>query len=130
MEEAKVKISFLIPKKMEFEMVTAMLKDGYNSRLKSEWICESVEDLLNLDEIETLVYYASNMTELNCKQGMYVPRPIKLRLDKLSVEIKKKSPELEGLQSAIIRASIIQRLIGERPNNRDNSPCHYCEGFF
>ena len=111
MKEIKSKTSFHLPNKMKKEMKEKMVANKYSLRNKSKWICEAVEIFFQRKDAEELVFYASKMEGLDYVDTASMPRALKMKMDELTIKTKTKYPELEGLQSAIIRASIIQRVI-------------------
>lgn len=111
MSEEKTKITFNLPKEMNNELREKVVKDGYGMRGKSRWVQESVESLLVTTGYEDLVSYSDEMGQFETVDSVMMPRDLKKKIDKTILEIRKKYPGLEGIQSRIVRTAILQRLI-------------------
>lgn len=105
------RVSFALPEKLHEEMMQRISDDGYSQRAKSRWICEAIEQLQETSNLEDLVNYADEMSEMQKKEIISMPSSLKQKLGKLTIKVRKKYIEMEGVQSRIIRASIMQRLL-------------------
>jgi hypothetical protein len=107
----KVKLSFGLPEELHKELQQKVIDDGYGMRGKSKWIGEAISQFLNFDTFIDLVELGDEMKGFQKLETLLVHRDIKLALDKAVILIKEKHHMLEGLQSRIIRTSILQRLL-------------------
>lgn len=99
-----------LPKQIRQEMHEAMVRNGYGLRSKSQWIGEAIEQLVEFDDFQELVDIAENMANLTESEVVYLSPKIKDTLDDALIQVRKHFPTLEGVQSNIIRTSIMQRL--------------------
>ncbi len=81
---------------------------------RSQWICEAIEAFLQLPESDVceLTGIADEMDKLNKKINLKLSNELAQKIDNALIDVRKKYPDLEGVKGKIIRASIIQRLIG------------------
>ena len=114
MTEKKVKITFNMPKQMNLEVRAKVIEDEYGMRGKSLWIQEAVESLLNMSGFEDYVSYSNEMERFDVVDSVVFPRSVKLSIEKAVVAVRIKYPALEGVQSHILRAAILQRLLGHK----------------
>lgn len=118
---SKIRISFSIPKTMQQELREQIIKDGYGLRGKSNWIVNSIKNLLNLKNFIEYVHYTEDMgssdaVEMNMGNSdvietISVDRAIKKMLDDAIYKVRSAYPMIEGVQSRIVRASIMQQLL-------------------
>lgn len=107
----KIKITFVLPKRLQKEMREQIVKDGYSMRDKSRWVVEAIEQLLSMSNFEDLVNYGNEMTGFSGTETIVVDTEIRVQLDRAILDIRRVYPALEGVQSRILRTSILQRLI-------------------
>ncbi len=107
----KVMTSVKLQKKLHRRLQQRIIEDGYGMRGKSQWFIESIESLLTLSDYPTLVDIAEDMDQLTDMVSIRVPEQLMLRIEKAIVHVRKQYPTLEGVQSNLIRASIVQRLL-------------------
>ena len=111
MANSKVKITFVVPEKLQQDMRQQIIADGYGMRGKSRWISESIEHLLGLDDFVDFVRFGDEMHGFASTETIVVVPELKRQLDAAMVTVRRQFPALEGVQSIIIRTSILQRLI-------------------
>jgi hypothetical protein len=111
MMQKKLMTSIKLQKNLHRRLQTRIIEDGYGMRGKSKWIIEAIESLLSLDDYPTLVDIAEDMDQLSDMVSIRVPEPLMVRIEKSILHVRKQFPTLEGVQSNLIRASIIQRLL-------------------
>ncbi len=109
--ENKTRTTVRLPLGVRNEMLQKIIEMGYGFRGKSKWITEAIESLLSLQDFEEYVVIADQMTLLTETEALYIPIGVKDSLSRSIVKVRKRYPELEGVQSCIIRSSIIQRLL-------------------
>lgn len=106
--------SITIPGSLLIELETKIVSEGYGMKGKSQWICEAIEAFLQLPQSDVceLTGIADEMDKLNKRISLKLTDELVEKIDNALIEVRKKHPDLEGVKGKIIRASIIQRLIG------------------
>lgn len=107
----KVKITFVLPQRLQQEFKERILKDGYDMKGKSRWVAEAIEKLLTMQDFCELVRISDMMKGFEKLESVLVPKALKTRLDGSIVDVRKQFPSIEGVQSRIVRAAIVQRLL-------------------
>jgi len=107
----KAKITFVVPEKLQQDLRKQIIADNYSMRDKSRWITEAINDLLALENYEDLVNFGDEFQGFQKLETIVVPLDIKRQMDTAIITIRRTYPALEGIQSRIIRTSILQRLI-------------------
>lgn len=108
----KVKVSFVIPEMLQKDLKEQMVKEGYDLKGKSRWVTEAIENLLSLQTFADLVKNNDEMNGFEKLESIVIARPLKRQLDDAVIEIRKKYPAIEGVQSRILRTAIVIRLLG------------------
>ena len=111
MENQKTKITFVVPEKLQHDMRQQIIADGYGMRGKSRWVAEAIIYLLSIPDLAEFVQYGDELHGFERAETIVVPRELKRDLDKAILTVRRTHPTLEGVQSRIIRTSILQRLI-------------------
>ena len=109
--EEKIKISFVVPDYLQEDMRKQIIKDKYGLRGKSKWVSEAIEGLSKVNNYVDLIYINDVMTCFNKTESILIEKQLKKVLDELLLQVRAKHPALEGVQSRIIRTSILQRLL-------------------
>ncbi len=107
----KSKITFVVPTQLQKELNQQILQDNYGMRGKSKWISEAIKDFLKMETFVEMVNLADGMAEFEKMESVMTDFDTKKSLNDAILKIRQRLPLLEGVQSRIIRASIIQRLI-------------------
>lgn len=108
----KVKISFVIPENLQRDLKTRIVLDGYNLKEKSQWVAEAVEQLLNASNYPDLVKVNDAMEGVSEKlESIVVKKDLKRQLEESVIQVRRKYPEIDGVQSRIMRTAILQRLL-------------------
>lgn len=107
----KVKISFVIPEGLQKDLREKIVLDGYSLKEKSRWVAEAVEQLLQLNSYIDLVKVNDTMNGFEKFESILIERNLKTQLDESIISIRKKYPEIDGVQSRIMRTAILQRLL-------------------
>lgn len=107
----KIKITFVVPQSLQEELRRQVISDGYGMRGKSKWVGEAIENLLKLGSYPDLVTLGDEMKGFEKVETITVERTLKKALDHAIHDTRKQYPLLEGVQSRIIRTSIVQRLL-------------------
>lgn len=107
----KVKICFVIPENLQKDLKEKIVMDGYSLKGKSQWVSEAVERLLNIDSYVDLVKVNDEMHGFERFESVLVDRTLKMKLDESVINIRRKYPEIDGVQSRIMRTAILQRLL-------------------
>lgn len=108
---AKSRISFYIPENLQLDFKQQMIKDGYDLKGKSKWVSEAIERLLNIFSYPELVKINDEMRLSGKLDTVSIDRHLKKQLDQAIVDVRKRYPAIEGVQSRIIRTAIVQRLL-------------------
>lgn len=93
------------------EMLKRIIDEGYGLRGKSKWIVEAIEYLLSLPNFVDYVVIANEMTTLTEPEVIQLPVSLRNQIDTAAIDVRSKHPLLEGVQSLIIRSSIMQRIL-------------------
>ncbi|NQY42003.1 MAG: hypothetical protein HRT87_01490 [Legionellales bacterium] len=105
-----------LPKGVRQEMLKRIIQEGYGLRGKSKWIAEAIDSLLVLPNFVDYVLIADQMSFLTEPEVIQLPDNLRYRLDVASIDVRKENPLLEGVQSCIIRSSIMQRILRYKQN--------------
>ena len=112
-DEKSKKITVRISDTMKTALQNDVMKCGYGFHGKSRWLSEAVSSFLQVPSYVDLVENGecSNQAQLTSVEAFYVPISLISKLKKAQLEVRKNNPLLEGVQSAIIRASVVNRLM-------------------
>lgn len=111
-KEKKVRIAFKLHSQMLDEMRVAMEIENYGVRSKSRWISEAIESLLLLDCYWDLVSIGEvNIRVIPEPESIFISAELRVKLDDAMLVCRQHYPLLSGVQSVIIRTSIIQRCL-------------------
>ncbi|MEO8402624.1 MAG: hypothetical protein ABI597_12700 [Gammaproteobacteria bacterium] len=109
--EKKVKITFVLPLALQQDLKESVVKNGYSLKDKSRWVAEAIENLLSITNFENLVKLNDQMSGFEKPESVVVDRALKSRISDAVLTIRKQYPDLEGVQSRILRTAIVQRLL-------------------
>ncbi len=107
----KIKTTIRLPLGTKKEMIGAIVSNGYGLRGKSLWVSEAITQLLAINNYPELVDIGNELAGLVAVESIYLTPDLKALLDNALIEVRKLYPTMEGVQSCIIRTSIIQRLL-------------------
>jgi hypothetical protein len=107
----KTKITFAIPEILQKELRLKVTEEGYGFRGKSKWVTEAIDHLLSLDNYPMLVQYSEEMNGFDKMDTIVITLEARERMNNALLQIRKQYPALEGVQSAIVRTAIMQRLL-------------------
>lgn len=107
----KVKIAFVLPEALQRDLKEQVVRDGYDLKGKSRWVSEAVEKLLAVEDFADLVKLNDAMKGFEKLESIVIERHLKRQLDEAIINIRKKYPAIEGVQSRIMRTAIVQRLL-------------------
>lgn len=107
----KVKISFVIPETLQKDLKERIVLDGYSLKGKSQWVAEAVEQLLKINSYIDLVKVNDVMRGFEKFESILIDYKLKAQLDESVISIRKKYPEIDGVQSRIMRTAILQRIM-------------------
>jgi len=107
----KVKITFVLPAKLQDEMRQKIIADGYGLRGKSRWVSHALQSLLAIDNYHELVNYNDGMLSLEKVETVVLPLEQRKALEEAILHVRQFYPMLEGVQSRILRTCILQKLI-------------------
>ena len=112
----KKTITVKVPSEMHHQLLKKIIDDGYGMKGKSKWVIEAVEGFIKMDYFPELVELADDMEQLSDLISVRVSEQLVKQLDEATLTVRKQYPVLEGVRSKLIRASILQRLIGNFPH--------------
>lgn len=107
--------SFKIPADFELKMNQTLVSDGYGLRGKSKWICDAIVSLLTFSDQEFImdcIEYADEFENLDKNMSFRPTEEVDHLLNDWVIKARIKMPALEGVKSKIIRACIIQAILG------------------
>lgn len=107
----KVKVTFFIPDKLQKEMREKIGSDGYSLREKSEWVSQAITRLLEANNYIDLVVLGDMLNGFEKVESILLDRDVKKKLSEAIISIRQEHPSIEGVQSRIIRTSIVQRIL-------------------
>jgi hypothetical protein len=107
----KVKISFVLPEGLQRDLQARIVLDGYSLKGKSKWVAEAVEQLFHLADFMDLVKVNDVMRGFESFESILVDRTLKKQVDDSVIKVRQRYPEIEGVQSRIMRTAILQRLL-------------------
>jgi len=107
----KTKITFVVPAALQVELRERIPRDGYGLRGKSKWVSEAIEALLLLKNFTQLVQYSEEMHGFEKVETVVISAELKKSVDQAILDVRKDYPASEGVQSAIVRTAIMQRLL-------------------
>jgi hypothetical protein len=107
------KITVRFPKRLKLEMQSALIKSGYGLHGKSRWLKEALSQFLNtanfVDYVEQGI--AINQAELTDVEAFYLDMETIQLMRAAFLKVRQAFPLFEGVQSALIRASIVYQLM-------------------
>lgn len=108
----KCKITFKADANLISKMRQSIKKDGYGVRGKSKWISEALDELFaNKDYIEMIEADNPIVKLQNNPEVIYIAFQLRERMDSVIKKCNIRNPFAKGMQSAIIRTAIFQRLL-------------------
>lgn len=109
--QKKIKVTIVVPESLQRELRQKIINDNYGMRGKSKWVSEAIEQLLANKDYANLVNLGDGMSGFGKVESVILALEVKQKVDEAILEIRKEYPLLEGVQSRIIRTSIVQRLL-------------------
>lgn len=104
--------SVKLPSSLHQQLLENIVKNGYGLRGKSKWVVDAVDSFLRISDYHELVDIATEDSgHLNETICIRLPDDIDRGIDDAIIFVRRKYPEMEGVRSNIIRASIMQKLI-------------------
>lgn len=107
----KSKVAFAVPNSLKNELRERVIKDGYGLRGKSKWISEAIEQLLEFKDFLKLIGYSDEMHGFDEMETVVIEYPLKIKLDKAILQIRRKFLTLEGVKSRVMRTAVLQRIL-------------------
>ncbi len=107
------KVTVRFPKRLKSEMQSSFIKSGYGLHGKSRWLKESIAIFLKQRNFVDYVEHGIdiNQAELSEVEAFYLDLETIQAMKAAFVQIRVKYPLFEGVQSALIRASVVYRLM-------------------
>lgn len=103
--------TFKIAPVIEKELIQRVIDDGLGMRGKSKWIAIAIQQLLNITNFPELVDLASDMENQGKTISIRLSKELVKEIDQAVIAVRKIFPQMEGVRSHIIRASIMQELL-------------------
>lgn len=131
-------VTIRLPVELEMDFMQRVIVDGYGMKGKSKWVAEAVRYLMKLEDFAEYVEYAAESNDFSGRNlqenegetekkaaktslhSFYLEQDLLLSLRDAVINVRREHPHLEGIQSLIIRSSIIQRLFREKSVYRDS----------
>lgn len=107
------KITVRFPKRLKVEMQKSLIESGYGLRGKSRWLKEGIINFLMQPNFFDSVEHGSdiNQAELLELEAFYLDMDTIKILKNGFVKVRENYPLFEGVQSAVIRAAVVHRLL-------------------
>ena len=107
------KITVRFPKRLKAEMQAALIKSGHGLHGKSRWLKEAIITLLSKPSFVDYVEQGININqaELTDIEAFYLDKETQGLLQEAFVAVRTKHPLFEGVQSAIVRAAVVYKLM-------------------
>jgi len=109
--EKKTKVTFVLPEALQHDVKQQLVKEGYSLKDKSRWISEAIESLFSIENYHHLVKLNDQMRGFEKPESVVIEESLKQRINEAILTIRRQYPELEGVQSRIMRTAIVQRLL-------------------
>lgn len=107
----KVKLTFAVPEQLGKELREVIVSSGYGLRSKSKWVSEALESFLQLKDFYKLAELNEAASKLSCSESVTVSIALQQQLKGAILEVRQHCPTLEGVQSKLLRACIMHRII-------------------
>lgn len=109
----KKKITVRFSKKLKKEMHEHIVMEGYGLHEKSRWLTEAIDRFLIQANYIDLVENGMNInqSQLSEIEAFYLTEQTRVNLRAALFDVRVKAPLMEGVQSAIIRASVVYRMM-------------------
>lgn len=107
------KITVRFSNRLKAEMQSALVKSGYGLHGKSRWLKETIVIFLRQPNFVDYVEHGVdiNQAELNQVEAFYLDQETIKLLKTAFVDVRTKYPLFEGVQSSLIRAAVVYRLM-------------------
>ena len=107
------KITVRFPKRLRVEMQKSLIESGYGLRGKSRWLKEAITNFLQQPKFFDSVEHGTdiNQADLVDVEAFYLDMDTIKILKNAFVKVRENYPLFEGVQSALIRAAVVHRLL-------------------
>jgi len=109
--DGTIKISFVLPSTLQHDLKKSIVDAGYSLKQKSRWISEAIQSLLEIKTLPELIKINDVMSGFEKFESAIIDKTLKTQIDAAVVAVRKVYPQLEGVQSKIVRTAIVQRII-------------------
>lgn len=112
-KEKTKKITVRFSSQLKQAMDKSIIERGYGLHGKSRWVSEAIVALANIMHLNELIDDGENIHQgtLEVVEAFYLPESTVKILRELMLNARKHNPLLEGVQSSIIRASVVNKLL-------------------
>lgn len=107
------KITVRFSNKLKQAMEKSIIENGYGMHGKSKWVSEAITVFASLSNLNEFIEEGENINQgmLEKVEAFYLSSSTMLILKELMMKARQYNPLLEGVQSSIVRASVINKLI-------------------
>src|SRR5687768_10312340 len=107
------KLTVRFPKRLKTEMQAALIQSGYGLHGKSRWLRETLVSFLKQPNFIDYVEHGIdlNQADLTEVEAFYLDTEVIQMMKDAFIQVRVKHPLFEGVQSALIRASVVYQLM-------------------
>lgn len=109
----------MIPEGLSQDLAKHLEKIGVSSRQRSQWIEDAINRFLALEKRQELISQAVEMTNLKVRLYFFMSKGTRDKINEVTLLFKQDHPEIEGVQSKIVRASIMQKMLRDLVPSRN-----------
>lgn len=110
MLESQTRTTFKLSYSIREKMLNEVMASGCGIRGKSKWICDAINTFAALKSYLEYIDTFGDMEKLSRTEVVVIDMDTRLKLDNAIIRVRARNPLLEGVQSMVIRASILYRL--------------------
>jgi O-methyltransferase involved in polyketide biosynthesis len=106
------KTTYRLPQRLREDMFNCLQEEGYNIKQKSRWIREALDAYLKEDREKGFIRVglADKIDQNSAVDVVLLDDILQARIDEAVMIIRRQTPMMEGIRSAVIRAAIRRRI--------------------
>ena len=106
--------SFKVSSDIFSKVDAQVIDEGYGSRGRSKWLSSSIIEFLSMDNEFCMdcIEIADSFEDKTQIISFRLSDEIEELLDSWVIKVREKHPSMEGVKSTILRAAVMQRLLG------------------
>lgn len=106
------KTTYRLPQKLRDKMFNCLQQEGYNAKQKSRWIREALSAYLEEDRKQGFarIGLADKIDQNTALDVVLLDDTLQSGIDEAVIIIRRQTPMMEGIRSAVIRAAIRRRI--------------------